>query len=444
MIGTGVRPGDRRHPDQLIRSAVQNGDTGRVLTAVVAQHADGASDLWCQRNNLLRAPHYTLRTLIEHDERLEAYIDGLRVAGEHGWSVAQARLRPDDPGAVFVAGTLALQSKCPEYLESLLSLAEVLATAQRALVSAFGWSTPDLLQGTVKELLAAPTSFRRRIGLACCAIHRVDPRESLTVALDQSDGLLRARALRAAGELGRRDFASRCVGLAQTDGEQNCRFWAAWAAVLLGEGTKGVAPLAKIGTVSSPLRSPALRLSLQAMSVAAGHQMLQEVAAEQGQLRLLIEGSGIVGDPSYVPWLVSHMANKRLARCAGEAFTLITGLDLSQLQLKNETQDALQPGPNDDPEDPDVDMGPDEGLPLPEQEHVQRWWDANRARFQSGQRYFMGAPVTRDHCIDVLKSGCQRQRILAAHYLCLLEPGTPLFNTSAPAWRQQRLLAHMQ
>jgi hypothetical protein len=35
------------------------------------------------------------------------------------------------------------------------------------------------------------------------------------------------------------------------------------------------------------------------------------------------------------------------------------------------------------------------------------------------------------------------QRILAAHYLCLLEPGTPLFNTSAPALRQQRLLAKM-
>jgi hypothetical protein len=61
----------------------------------------------------------------------------------------------------------------------------------------------------------------------------------------------------------------------------------------------------------------------------------------------------------------------------------------------------------------------------------------------NGQRYFMGAPVTWEHCLDVLKHGYQRQRILAAHYLCLLRPGTPLFNTSAPAWRQQRLLAQM-
>jgi hypothetical protein len=42
-----------------------------------------------------------------------------------------------------------------------------------------------------------------------------------------------------------------------------------------------------------------------------------------------------------------------------------------------------------------------------------------------------------------LKTGFQRQRIAAAEYLTLLAPGTPLFNTAAPAWRQQRLLAKM-
>ena len=40
----------------------------------------------------------------------------------------------------------------------------------------------------------------------------------------------------------------------------------------------------------------------------------------------------------------------------------------------------------------------------------------------------------------MLREGFQRQRSAAALYLCLLQPGTPLFNTAAPAWRQQRLL----
>jgi uncharacterized protein (TIGR02270 family) len=88
-------------------------------------------------------------------------------------------------------------------------------------------------------------------------------------------------------------------------------------------------------------------------------------------------------------------------------------------------------------------MDPDADLRWPDQRKVEQWWAANSSRFQPGQRCFMGAPVTREHCIAVLKNGYQRQRILAAHYLCLLEPGTPLFNTTAPAWRQQRLLAGM-
>jgi uncharacterized protein (TIGR02270 family) len=88
-------------------------------------------------------------------------------------------------------------------------------------------------------------------------------------------------------------------------------------------------------------------------------------------------------------------------------------------------------------------MDQDDDLPWPDPELIRPWWEKNGSHFQSGTRYFMGKSVTREHCIDVLKNGYQRQRILAAHYLCLLEPGTPLFNTSAPAWRQQRLLATM-
>ena len=134
----------------------------------------------------------------------------------------------------------------------------------------------------------------------------------------------------------------------------------------------------------------------------------------------------------------------KTARLAGEAFSLITGVDLGAAAISNGSRlRTSSPGPNDDPDDPNVDMDPDEGLPWPDSRKIEKWWAANSGRFQPGTRYFMGAPVTREHCIDVLKNGYQRQRILAAHYLCLLEPGTPLFNTSAPAWRQQRLLAKM-
>ena len=138
------------------------------------------------------------------------------------------------------------------------------------------------------------------------------------------------------------------------------------------------------------------------------------------------------------------MADFPTARVAGEAFSTISGVHLGQVALDRPAPENFESGPNDDPDDPNVEMDPDDGLPWPDVEKIEKWWSANAHRFQKGVRYFIGAPVTWEHCIDVLKNGYQRQRILAAHYLCLLNPGTPLFNTSAPARRQQRLLAEME
>ncbi|HEU4936767.1 MAG TPA: hypothetical protein VFT39_09965, partial [Vicinamibacterales bacterium] len=184
-------------------------------------------------------------------------------------------------------------------------------------------------------------------------------------------------------------------------------------------------------------------LALQAMTPATTRSVLESLARDSKDLRWLIRGSGIAGDPTYVPWLIGHMSNNQIARCAGEAFSLITGTDLALLDLERRPPENFESGPNDDADDSNVAMDPDDGLPWPDVTKIEAWWQANESRFQKGTRYFMGKPVTREHCIEVLKNGYQRQRILAAHYLCLLEPGTPLFNTSAPAWRQQRLLATM-
>jgi uncharacterized protein (TIGR02270 family) len=178
------------------------------------------------------------------------------------------------------------------------------------------------------------------------------------------------------------------------------------------------------------------------MSTGDGHIVLQQLLSD-GEIRLVIEGSGIIGDPRYTAWLISHMRNKPTARIACEAFSLVTGIDVTLSRLEVEPPQDFRPGPSDNPNDNDVTPDPDSGLPWPDVNKIEDWWQANQHRFQKGTRYFMGQPVTKEHCIHVLKTGYQRQRILAAQYLCLLEPGTPLFNTSAPAWRQQRLLAAM-
>jgi uncharacterized protein (TIGR02270 family) len=273
-------------------------------------------------------------------------------------------------------------------------------------------------------------------------MHRVDPGKARDAALEGPAVAVRNRALRTVGELGRRELIPTCLTMLKSD-EEETRFWAAWSAVVLGNRGAGLAALREFGDTPSCFQARAFRLALQAMDQADARAWLRRMSGNPENLRLLIQGTGIVGDPSVVPWLIEYMSDPKTARLAGEAFSVMTGLDLAYLDLEIKPPQNGGAGPNDDPDDPNVDMDADDGLPWPDPERITRCWESNGGRFAPGARYFLGAPLTREHCLRGLKEGFQRQRILAAHYLCILEPGTTLFEWRAPSARQQRLLAAM-
>jgi len=426
----------------VARHIVQKRFPTTIIPSVVEEHAEEAVGLYASRSALASAANVKIRDLLRFDERLAAHLDGLSVAGEKSWTACEAALEVPSPGALFSATVRAVEAKKHDRLDRLLALADALPNSRRGLTSAFGWLERIHLQGVVAGLLASEDPLRRTVGITACAMHRVDPGlVSARRILDPSPPV-RARALRTAGEIGCEDALPACIA-ALRDDDSECQFWAARSSVLLGHRGPALEILTTAGLNDGAHRLRAFRLALQTMSAKPAHDILRRLAADPGQQRSLIQGSGIAGDSVYVPWLIKHMADEKTARLAGEAFSLITGVDLGQSGLEGKQPEGFESGPNDDPDDPNVDMDPDDGLSWPDAAKVETWWNANGGRFQKGTRYFMGAPVTREHCIDVLKNGYQRQRILAAHYLCLLEPGTPLFNTSAPAWRQQRLLAKL-
>ena len=413
-----------------------------ALEGVVSVHVQEAASLYWTRMVRLKLPDFTLWILRRLDDRLLAHLDGLAVEDVHARRVLEAELDSLSSSAAFVACVRALGDRHNQHLDTLLALAEATPGVQDGLLSAFGWVARGHLRGIVAGLLGATDSFRRMVGVAACAMHRVDPGLASDPWFRDPSPLVRARALRASGELGKSEFAPICTN-ALGDDDANCQFWAAWSGVLLGNRGAALDALTRVGLDEGPHRARAFRLTLQAMDVAIAHATLKRLGGDPDALRRLIDGSGIAGDPTYVPWLMKHMGDDKVARAAGEAFSLITGADLARLELERKPPENLESAPNDNPDDDNVEMDPDEGLPWPDAGRIADWWEKNGSRFQPGARYFMGAPVTREHCIDVLKNGYQRQRILAAHYWCLLEPGTPLFNTSAPAWRQQKLLAQM-
>ena len=155
--------------------------------------------------------------------------------------------------------------------------------------------------------------------------------------------------------------------------------------------------------------------------------------------REAVRAIGWLGDARLVPWLIERMEDVALARVAGEAFSTITGADLVALELEQPPPADLQTGPSDDPDDEDVALDDDENLPWPDPARVQRWWQARAGAF-AAPRCFAGAAPTPAHLGQVLRTGTQRQRALAAQQRVLLQPGQACFNVAAPTWRQRRLL----
>ena len=81
-----------------------------VIPIVIQQHAEEAAILWLRRDHAVGEPHYSLADLAKLDDQLEAHIDGLRIAGDDGWEICQQELSWEEPGEVFAAAVLALES----------------------------------------------------------------------------------------------------------------------------------------------------------------------------------------------------------------------------------------------------------------------------------------------------------------------------------------------
>jgi uncharacterized protein (TIGR02270 family) len=412
-----------------------------IIQSVVAQHAEQAAFLWQLRTRGTTAPNFALRFLDRFDRRLAAYLDGVAAAGVDGAAACAALLVNPDGGSIFTITQRALDDRDERRLDEILGVAFAAPACLPGAYSAFGWTEPGALRAVVASLITSSDPQRRSLGIAACGLHRVSPGNSVLNALQDADPHARLRAVKILGQIGNTSFNDLLLQHL-SDSDEEIRRAAAYSAVLLGE--RGVAVRVLTDTAASgavPFSSNAL-LVMQVSQVEEGTGLLTTVLGAQSVGRRLT-AAGALGNSSLIPALLTAMENPTTSRVAGEAFTTITGCDLALRGLDARRPENFESGPNDDPDDPNVDMEPDDGLPWPDVKKVEAWWHANEHRFQNGTRYFMGQPVTKEHCIHVLKTGYQRQRILAAQYLCLLEPGTPLFNTAAPAWRQQRLLAAM-
>ena len=416
-----------------------------TIPVIISQHTEEAALCWLRRDRGVSQPHFSLSDVVNVDSQLAAHLDGLRVAGDDGWASSVAELQWQEPAEYFVAAVLAFASGDPQRCELVLSGAVKHEPLLRASASALGWLSPDRARPLITQFVTDSDAPRRCLAASAAAIHRFDLGEHLQQALTDDDDRLRARSLRAVGELGRIDLMADVREQLHSH-DLACR---AAAALTLA---RCAGPESRL----EPAVEATLRDAVEKSARDAGHclQMLMVRTEPQraGELvktwfenpssrRDAVTGAGLLGDPALVPWLLERCDPPQLARLAGEAFTRITGLAIDQRPYEAEWPAGFEAGPNDDPDDENVALDPDENLPWPNQSEIADWWLGNRGRFTPGRRYLLGQPLDKeDWLLHVLRHGYQRQRASAALELAARQPTTPWFNVRAPGFRQLRIV----
>jgi len=402
---------------------------------MVALHAGEAAFLWTQRARAVEAPHYRLKDLVRLDGRLEAHLDGLRTAGEKGWEKCVVALDVPGPGEVFAAGVVACESRDDSRISTVVKWALEAPEWERAWVSALGWLSFADAVPVLEALLEEKTPEVRRLGVAGAAAQRWDLGPHLGPALSDDDAPLRARTLEAVGLLARADLLPK-VQRALTDGDEGCRFASAWTLVRLGQRTgPALSLLQAFGDSAGPLSRRALSTALRCMPQAQAQAWYSRLREAPQTRRLAAIAAGVLGDAEHVKDLLEWMAEPAVAREAGEAFTLLTGVDLAWENLDGEA-------PQEEVAAEDEAAAKEsEDLPWPAAEKVAAWWHRHQGDFQRGMRYLAGKPISDTHLREVLRQGTQRQRAAAALEWGLRKPQAPLFEVRAPGPVQTRRLA---
>ena len=420
------------------------------IPEIVEQHCENAASLWLIRDNAVAVSSFRLADLVRLDERVEANLDGLRIAEMNGWTASSDELDDGGAGDFFVAGVLAVESNDPDRFGKIIELAYARAAKVasepyhpaddpwRGLVSALAWAERAHAEAAIDRLLDTPRPRTRWLGVAACGARRLVRQPNLEAALDDPEPLVRARAARTMGELGGAAPRAKLNALL-TDPDEDCRFWAAWSASRLGT-TEGVHALAEFARSPGPRCDGALDVLLRCLPMDRAHAFLQQLARDPTLHRTVIRSAGAIGDGNYIPWLVRQTSEPSVARIAGNAFATITGADLVQNDLDRKPPADFDSRPEDDPEDGNIALDDDEGLAWPDPEQLGRWWEGNQHRFSAGTAYFRGSLKASTNWVEALSEAPQRQRWTAALELALRRPANTMFEVRARGDVQQRFL----
>jgi uncharacterized protein (TIGR02270 family) len=296
-------------------------------------------------------------------------------------------------------------------------------THSRAFLQALSWTPDPRAELFIAHLIESSESPYQALGIAAAAERRWGSRVRFDKSIDSPEPALRAAALKAAGVLGCSDLLPAVLSHLN-DTEQECREIALWSAARLGYRDFPNLWDEAQSTASPDVFEIAFRISPLHQTT----QWYNTLKASGLRERDAIRAAAISGDVKFVPDLIAWTTAPHLARLAGFAISMITGVDLAYHDLDKD----LDKGPPEAMSEDIVDIDAEEDLPWPDPERLYEWWSRNAQRFQRDRRYLAGNEISVDGLHTTLREGTQPQRWAAALELGLIYPHEPLFPVDAP------------
>ncbi|PLP58053.1 hypothetical protein CYK37_17770 [Mesorhizobium loti] len=291
-----------------------------IVPVIVRQHAEQAAFFWAQRDTLMMENPPDVGVIAGIDRRLEANLDGLRIAGAMAWPLIVA-IHEDFPekGELFLFCWMAIEQADKERIAQVVELGKTSTDDARGLVGALAWHSAEMVGPLVRDWIGAPEPFKRYLGVSACFEHGVDPRQLLTRLARDPDARVRTASLRLVGKLKRADLVDELV-LALQDKDEKARFWSAWALTELGSGDLATPQLRKVATANGPQSLTALRAAIMAGSDKDVRAWLGGLLKQPETTALAVRGAGMLGDRTVLHWLIHQMRKPSLAAAAGAAF----------------------------------------------------------------------------------------------------------------------------
>lgn len=132
-------------------------DVRLTIKGILNQYVDEASFLAGLRDYAVRAPHYDLKHLTTLDNRIEAHLDGLRIAGLPGLEALSQQLSPNARGEVFAATVLSFETNNATAMGILVEHVRLHTGSERFMAAALGWLDWERVSPWIERMLASPS-----------------------------------------------------------------------------------------------------------------------------------------------------------------------------------------------------------------------------------------------------------------------------------------------